>query len=159
LTVEITYTGDSIYKDDSAFPAEFPPSTFENEVDRFVREDLLPKTEWMKSLQTLVLIKLGGFENFEDEIFNGVCNVRCLLLDHLLNRMFSIGPIPTSLEHLWIHDFHYFLELVPPIIPPLKAFREYDSYLHPNSDEFRVLEQYGACDFSVSLSHLQRVER
>jgi len=121
------------------------------EVDRHVREDLLPKTDWMKSLQSLSVIKLGFFEDyiFDDD------EARCLLLDHLFDRMFSSEPTsPNSLLYLWIHGFHFSLNSVLPIAPSLKAFRV-NPFSHNTGgyEILRNLEHFGGFPLFAPLPH------
>ncbi len=85
-----------------------------------------------------------------------------LLLDHLLYKLFSSEPSPSSLEHLWIKRFAYSLEPILAIAPSLKAFHG-DSFELFNTDgayeRFRDLEQFGGFDFyAPQLAHLRNVK-
>ena len=157
LTIKIAYTGKRSGSPYPSFSSLVPTLPFENEVDRVVRQDLIPLTDWMKSLQSLALIKLGLFtpENDDDQ-------VSCRLLDHLLYRMFSSGPRPSSLVHLWIRQFAYFLEPILAIAPSLKTFHG-DSFelfvIDGAYERFRDLEQFGGFDFyAPQLTHLPNVK-
>ena len=156
LIIKITYTGRGSESPHLSF-LTLPTLPFENEIDRVVRQDLLPLTDWMKSLQSLVLIKLGLFtpENSYDQASS-------LLLDHLLYKLFSSEPSPSSLEHLWIKRFAYSLEPILAIAPSLKAFHgdSFELFITDGAYErFRDLEQFGGFDFyAPQLAHLPSVK-
>lgn len=125
------------------------------EVDRIVQEELLSETVWMKSLQSLTLMKHGLFENYGD-----TCKIRCRLLDHLLHTMFTNDPIPDSLERLWIHHFYFPLDMVMLIAPSLKAFKGYVSDILDNDAYgwFRDLEHFSGLDFCIPMDHLPNLK-
>lgn len=66
-----------------------------------VERELFPHMDWVVNLRSLVLIKLGSFTTLPAFYFK----VRSLLLDELLNWIFSIRRLPLSLVRLWIQDF------------------------------------------------------
>ena len=131
---------------------------FQNEVERYVREDVLPHMGWMASLKSLFLLKLGPFYNLE-----GIY-VRSRLLDHLLEQMFSIGPLPTSLVRLWVREFYFSPGLAPvlAIAPSLKAFCEDRSRLSPLElhERFLEIEHLGSTEFTplAHLAHLKSAD-
>jgi len=154
LSIEINFTGEDIEWE--PFVTLSPRSPLENEIDRIVREELLPETNWMKNLQSLTLVNSGLFDNCERD--NG--KVRCRLLDQLLYSMFASEPSPASLEHLWIHDFYFSLDMVMPTLPSLKAFRGHGDLLDTDDDyeRFRDLEHYAGLDFSEPLARLPNLK-
>jgi len=154
LTVEITYTGEPC-----KLKAKSNFDVVENEIDRCAYEDLLPYTNWMKSLKSLSLIKLGFFDNYDDPSYR-VRSLRCRLLDRLLHSMFSNGPSPESLERLWINGFYYSLEPILPIAASLKAFHgDADKLFDLDAYElFRDLEQFAEFDCFLSLAHLPNLK-
>lgn len=127
----------------------------QNEVERYVREDVLPHMGWMTSLKSLFLLKLGRFYNLE-----GIY-VRSRLLDHLLQQMFSSGPLPISLVRLWVREFYFSPGLAPvlAIAPSLKAFCEDPSRLSP-LERFLDIEYLGCTEFSplAHLAHLKSAD-
>lgn len=135
-------------------------SPLEKEIDRIVREELLPETNWMKYLQSLTLVNSGLFQNCEG--YNG--KVRCRLLDRLLYSMFtrddSAAMRLASLEHLWIDCFYFSLDMVMPTLPSLKAFQGNGDLLDTDDDyeRFRDLEHFAGPDFSVPLAHLPNLK-
>jgi len=156
LAIKITYTGRGSESPHFSF-LTLPTLPFENEVDRVVRQDLLPLTDWMKSLQSLVLIKLGLFTSE-----NSYYQASSLLLDHLLYKLFSSEPSPSSLVHLWIKDFSYSMEPILTIAPSLKTFHGdcFELFITDGAYErFRDLEQFGGFDFyAPQLAHLPNVK-
>lgn len=149
MGIEITYTGE-----DTTYEPDANLSPIEVEVDRVVREELLPETGWMKSLRSLTLFNHGKFQNCSD-----YGTVRCRLLDQLMYSMFTSGPYPTSLERLWIY-FYFSLDIVKPILPSLKAFRANSFELYNNDayELFGDLEHLGGGDFFVPMTHLPNLK-
>ncbi len=86
-----------------------------------MRQDLLPHLDWMKHLQNLALIKLGIFREELEFVDGDSSKVSCRLLDHLLYKMFSSGPSPSSLVNLVIKDFMFELEPILAIAPKMKV--------------------------------------
>ncbi len=99
LSVEITYTGDD-FKYPSTYPWVNPAIQF-NDLSQFIRETIYPHLGWMKSLRSLVLIKLGPFV----ASIEGRSYVDSFMLNHLLAWLFSEERAPRSLQHVWIQDF------------------------------------------------------
>ena len=110
MTVEISYTGDDYerYKEDgigerlfNCWQQDLPLTPIEEEIKQKVEQDFFPQLDWMFSLKKLVLIKLGDFNNYEDDFIR----VRSLLLDNLIDWLISKERPFNSLHHLWIQDF------------------------------------------------------
>jgi len=146
LKIEVSYIGEIPTRVDK-YDSDEDMHPMDQELDRQVRQLLIPKLGWMKSLQSFVLIKLGPFENY---YYN---TVRSRSLDILLNWMFSVGEPPQSLERLWIQDFYFCpgRDAIWPISHRLRAYRT-DPSRGKRSEypEFhRDLEHFGGLvDFS-----------
>lgn len=102
LSVEIIYSGTEF---------EYPrghrnPVEQFKDLQQFIRESIYPHLNWMTSLTSLVLIKLGDFQT-ADEPFGFV---RSFMLDDLCSWLFCVERAPSSLRHLWIQDFCFDLD-------------------------------------------------
>jgi len=97
LSVEIIYSGA-----DFQYPSSYrdPVEQFNN-LQQFIRESIYPHLDWMTSLTSLVLVKLGEFKT-SDEFSS---EVRSLMLDDLFSWLFCDERAPSSLRHLWIQGF------------------------------------------------------
>lgn len=100
LSVEITYTGEEFGYPDT-IPYVRPIDRF-NDVRQFIRETIYPHLGWMKSLKSLVLIKLGSLH-----YSSGIGYVTSFMLDDLLVWLLSEERAPRSLQHLWIQGFDF----------------------------------------------------
>lgn len=154
LTVDITYDGEF----DEYDLDEESSAAYENEIVRHVQEHLIPRLTWMKSLQTLVLMKHGPFKNFG---FPEFCCVRSRLLDLVLTWMFAKDPYPPhSLALLWVQQFHFpsgLLHSIKSIAPSMKAYRadELDGFFI--LDDLRDLEHISWVEFN-SFNHLANLK-
>ncbi len=73
-----------------------------NDIKNLVEKDFFEKMDWVVNLRSLILIKFGVFSNAPP---NHKELVRSLLLNQLLEWVFSESRKPVSLRHLWIQDF------------------------------------------------------
>jgi len=109
------------------------------------------KTNWMKTLQSLVIIN------------NGPVSVRSHVLDMLLRQIFNVGKFPSSLVRLWVHQFYFPPEpgrILQRIGPSLKAFRfpttptSIRNYEHISD----LIEHLGGIDFTLPLERLPNLK-
>ncbi len=127
LKIEVTYTGESIteYESELEEEEEYVLPQIEGSIIEEVFENVLQDLSWMdETLQSLRMVKLGPFENFEN------C-VRSRLLDKLFESITC-----SSVVHLLVDDFYfspseYFLE---PIAPAMKTY-SHSSAAVPNGYE------------------------
>lgn len=104
-----------------------------------VERDWFPKLESMKSLESLVMIKLG----------QGDARVISCLLDALCDHLFphlESNPTPRPLDCLWIQGFEtYRVAAWKYVIPErLRSFRTGDGAAHDeNFEPFTNLEHLG----------------
>lgn len=73
-----------------------------NDIKNLVQNDFFEKMDRVVNLRSLILIKFGVFSNAPP---NHKELVRSLLLNQLLEWIFSESRKPVSLRHLWIQDF------------------------------------------------------
>jgi len=172
LTVEINYTGDDYerYKVGGAGERLFscwekwPVTAIEEEIKREVEQDLFPHLDWMFSLKKLVLIKLGDFNNYEDDFIG----VRSLLLDNLIDWLISKERPFDSLHHLWIHDFdspHIYNSSLLPVDAraAIQSYyvkgEEWDAFSRTTPFKFENLECIGGVAVTDSLQVHPQVAR
>ena len=97
LSVEIIYSGRNFQ-----YPGYYQDSVSQfTTVKQFIRESIFPHLDWMTSLTSLVLVKLGEFHTSDESL--GV--VRSLMLDGLFSWLFCDERAPSSLRHFWIQEF------------------------------------------------------
>jgi len=156
LTVEISYDGEPWRYSQAVGEEDVPLQT---ELQRRLREDLLPNMEWMAtSLRSITLLQLGPAWNFEQQI-------RSRLLDNLFYWMFSEKRRPQSLSCIWISDFYFPHELIDSVLlnaPQLKVFRAINhpedlEFLIGKYSRFRDVEIFGGLRF-LPLDHLHKLK-
>ncbi len=114
--MEITYTGKSegyIYEDWDDFIAATNDPVEEFATFRtHARLNVYPLLDWMRSLTSLVLIKLGEYANDRhmNEMYWDNDAVFSFMLDDLLDWLFSAAELgeddfPRSLRHFWVQNF------------------------------------------------------
>lgn len=162
LTVKIIYNG----KPDDIFPHQLIA-----EIERYVDEEIIPHVGWMMSLESLVLIKLGSFEDQdddEDQDDEDDENDDDIVSSFMLLKLFDWlipdndeQPHPNSLSHFWIQGFHYTTSANNDFLntPSLKAYREDPAYrvsgdLHLN---FHDVEHFAGIIIEP-LEHLQNLK-
>jgi len=157
LKVEITHTVESITEYESELEEEeeeYVLPQMEGSIIEEVFENVLQDLSWMdETLQSLRMVKLGPFENFEN------C-VRSRLLDKLFESITC-----SSVVHLLVDDFYfspseYFLEPIAPANMKAYNHNSADPIGYEPHDDFRDLEHFDGVDFSqYSLDHLPNLKK
>lgn len=143
LWIEITYNSEDFErKPEDQIDSYDMLNREEEDVQKIVKKDLFPLLDWMSNLRSLALIKLGQFTTLPEDYHL----VRPLLLEDLLQHVFSKEERPKSLQRLWVNEFvlHRFcFHLLPPAPAgpdeshpaPLKSFFLPDSMLFFVNDQ------------------------
>jgi len=133
--------------------------------DRRVREDVVrdwfPQLEWMKSLESLVLIKLGPHATEGERVIS-------FLLDSLIGRYLfprvEISPIPRPLRCIWIQDYEVYRCGTSQYLSPeiLQSYRTGDcDETEKNYESFPNIENLGGSlglNFAHQLPSLQKLK-
>ena len=103
LAIEITYTGKTLPPEDD-IREKMKHLMTEQRVKQAIEKDWLPQLDWMKSLKSLVLVKLGPCASSDAGV-----RMISILLDSLTCRYLfphrEEKEPPRPLEHLWIQNF------------------------------------------------------
>ena len=133
-------------------------------IKEFVVRNWFPYLEWMKSLESLVLIKLGPYAT-------RMCGSRVIswLLDSLIGRYLfphvEVNPTPRPLRCIWIQDFEVghcgALKYSSPEV--LQSYRtgDCDEREYTNYESFPNIENLGGClglNFTHQLPSLQKLK-
>ncbi len=105
----MTYTGKpwSPFDDEQRLD-EFRLERREREV---VERDLFPQLAWMKSLRSLVLVKLGPYSTRGDEsVTSSLLNSLCAYLFPLVEN--NQSPLTSPLQCIWIQNFEVLHNIV-----------------------------------------------
>jgi len=137
LTVEVTYTGERESQLDKH--VTYPEIRAQHDFRESVEKDWFPKLAWMKSLKSLVLVKLGPYATKNA----GTRVLSRLLVSLLSGFLFPMDkPAPRALQRVWIQD----LEVYP--CSPLKyaspehllSYRSGDSGNEEHYEAFNSVE-------------------
>jgi len=157
LNVEIIYSGA-----DFQYPGSYrhPVEEFKD-LQQFIRESIYPHLDWMTSLTSLVLVKLGDFQTADESL--GV--VRSFMLDDLFSWLFCNERVPTSLRHLWVQGFYFEPESTAilasaPSLMSHQVDETFEMYKKEPFNGFPKLEYIAKMDFfeQCSLLHLPNLK-
>lgn len=158
LAIEVTYTGQRkshLDKDD-----EIQEIRDRYEYKNRAKTDWFPHLGWMKSLKSLVLIKLGPYSTYSSGT-RVLSHLLASLLEHLFPCMGN--PAPRPLQRVWIQDFVMFPCSMVRFATPecLRSYRSEDAGTKENYESFVNIEHLAGkmgIDFSRPMSKLSKLK-